>query len=57
MEFSSLKKSYQEGHGDDAEQGWGGQNSSSKKAVVYFGLIVKLLQIAGKLFFFPDLGD
>lgn len=57
MEFSSLKKSYQEGYGDDAEQRWGGQNSSLEKAVIYFGLIVKLLQIAVKLFFFQDLGD
>lgn len=35
----------------------GGQNSSLEKAVIYFGLIVKLLQIAVKLFFFQDLGD
>lgn len=56
MEFSSPKKSYWQSCGDDAKQGWEGQNSSSKKAVIYFGLIVKLLQIAGKLFF-QDLGD
>lgn len=55
VEVPSPKKSCGEGPAGDAKQGREGQNSLSEKAVIYFGLIVKLLQIARKLF--KDLGD
>lgn len=55
VEVRSPRKSCGEGPAGDAKQGREGQNSLSEKAVIYFGLIVKLLQIARKLF--RDLGD